>query len=349
MTREEVVAAASRARVDEIAYRLPGGWDARVGEGGTNLSGGERQRVSIARALLKDAPIVLLDEATSALDVGNEIAIGEAIDRIRADRTLIIIAHRLQTIMTAEKIIMLAGDGSISETGTHTELLAAHGSYARYWTERVDATGWQLTPTDATPIPDSDGRSPTMPATTPKPPTSMPAGGATRPSLSVRFSARDLVSAAIFAVIYFVIVFAIAMLGIISPLVMLLTLPLSAIAAGIPYMLFLTRARHPGMTTLFGIVLGLLDLMIGHPLAGGLAGHDCGVRARRPDPVGRQIPLHVGGDLDLHCLFLLVDWPVDPLLRQPRRVPPIRSHVGHGRWLPCGLRADRLRPGRPRR
>lgn len=149
MTREEVIAAASRARVDEIAYRLPGGWDARVGEGGTNLSGGERQRVSIARALLKDAPIVLLDEATSALDVGNEIAIGEAIDRIRADRTLIVVAHRLQTIMTAEKIIMLAGDGSISETGTHTELLAAHGSYARYWTERVDATGWQLTPTDA--------------------------------------------------------------------------------------------------------------------------------------------------------------------------------------------------------
>ena len=83
------------------------------------------------------------------LDVGNEIAIGEAIDRIRADRTLIVVAHRLQTIMTAEKIIMLAGDGSISETGTHTELLAAHGSYARYWTERVDATGWQLTPTDA--------------------------------------------------------------------------------------------------------------------------------------------------------------------------------------------------------
>ncbi|MGO1174663.1 MAG: MptD family putative ECF transporter S component [Brevibacterium aurantiacum] len=107
-----------------------------------------------------------------------------------------------------------------------------------------------------------------MPATTPKPPTSMPAGGATRPSLSVRFSARDLVSVAIFSVIYFVIVFAIAMLGIISPLVMLLTLPLSAIAAGIPYMLFLTRARHPGMTTLFGIVLGLLDLMIGHPWQG---------------------------------------------------------------------------------
>ena len=79
--RDEVIAAATRARVDEIVERLPGGWDARVGEGGSNLSGGERQRISIARALLKDAPIVLLDEATSALDIGNEIAIGHAIDQ----------------------------------------------------------------------------------------------------------------------------------------------------------------------------------------------------------------------------------------------------------------------------
>lgn len=86
-----------------------------------------------------------------------------------------------------------------------------------------------------------------------------------RPPFSLRFSARELLSVAIFAVIYFVVVFAVAMLGIISPLVMLLTLPLSAIAAGIPYMLFLTRVRHAGMVTLFGAVLGLLYLMIGHP------------------------------------------------------------------------------------
>ena len=145
LSREEVIAAATRARVDEIVARLPGGWDARVGEGGSNLSGGERQRVSIARALLKDAPIVLLDEATSALDIGNEIAIGDAIDSIRAGRTLVVVAHRLQTIMTADQIIMLDGDGGIRESGNHVELLAAGGAYARYWRERVDAAGWQLT------------------------------------------------------------------------------------------------------------------------------------------------------------------------------------------------------------
>lgn len=145
LSRDEVIAAATRARVDEIAQRLPDGWDAHVGEGGSNLSGGERQRVSIARALLKDAPIVLLDEATSALDIGNEIAIGEAIDAIRAERTLIVVAHRLQTIMTADRIIMLDGDGGIRESGTHAELLALGGAYARYWRERAHAAGWQLT------------------------------------------------------------------------------------------------------------------------------------------------------------------------------------------------------------
>jgi len=93
-----------------------------------------------------------------------------------------------------------------------------------------------------------------------------PALAAERSSFAVRFSARDLVNVAIFAVIYFVIVFVIAMLGIISPLVMLITLPLGVIAAGIPYLLFLTRVRHAGMVTLFGVVIGLLYLMMGHPL-----------------------------------------------------------------------------------
>ena len=144
LSRDEVIAAATRARVDEIVERLPGGWDARVGEAGSNLSGGERQRISIARALLKDAPIMLLDEATSALDIGNEIAIGQAIDQARAGRTLIVVAHRLQTIMTADQIIMLDDAGGIRESGTHAELLDADGAYAHYWRERVDAAGWQL-------------------------------------------------------------------------------------------------------------------------------------------------------------------------------------------------------------
>ncbi|MDA2811123.1 MptD family putative ECF transporter S component [Nocardiopsis sp. RSe5-2] len=101
-----------------------------------------------------------------------------------------------------------------------------------------------------------------MPETTPP---MTPAGPQARTPFRVHFSARDLVSVAIFAVIYFVVVFAIAMLGVVSPLVMLLTLPLSVLAGGIPYMLFLTRVRHAGMTTLFGVVLGLLNMMVGHP------------------------------------------------------------------------------------
>src|SRR5690606_26570777 len=115
----------------------------RVGEGGAALSGGERQRVSIARALLKDAPIVLLDEATAAIDPENEVLFHDALRALTAERTLLVIAHRLQTIAEADQILVL-GAGTVAERGTHDELLALGGRYAAFWSQRTRAAGWRL-------------------------------------------------------------------------------------------------------------------------------------------------------------------------------------------------------------
>ena len=142
-SEQDVLAAARRARVDEIADRLPFGLASRVGEGGAALSGGERQRVSIARAILKDAPIVLLDEATAALDPVNEAAVLDALQELRRNKTVIIVAHRMQTVRAADQILVL-GDGRIVEQGTHDDLLASNGRYAAFWTERARAAGWRL-------------------------------------------------------------------------------------------------------------------------------------------------------------------------------------------------------------
>ncbi|WP_329376910.1 ABC transporter ATP-binding protein/permease [Streptomyces sp. NBC_01351] len=131
-TETEVRAAAAAARLDEVVDRLPDGWATGVGEGGARLSGGERQRVSIARALLKDAPIVLLDEVTSALDPVNEAAVHTGIERLMAGRTVMMVAHRMRTVQHADRIVFLDA-GHIVEEGGHDELLRRGGRYADFW------------------------------------------------------------------------------------------------------------------------------------------------------------------------------------------------------------------------
>ncbi|WP_327392376.1 ABC transporter ATP-binding protein/permease [Streptomyces sp. NBC_01186] len=128
----EVRAAATAARLDEVIERLPGGWAANVGEGGALLSGGERQRVSIARALLKNATIVLLDEVTSALDPVNEAAVHEGIERLMAGRTVVMVAHRMRTVRRADRVVFLDGGRTVEE-GSHDELLRHGGRYADFW------------------------------------------------------------------------------------------------------------------------------------------------------------------------------------------------------------------------
>ncbi|MDO4800079.1 MAG: ABC transporter ATP-binding protein [Bacillota bacterium] len=130
VTREDVIAAAKKARCHDFIMKLEHGYDTIVGEGGSTLSGGEKQRISIARAILKDAPLILLDEATAGIDPENEKFIQEAIDELVRDRTLVVIAHRLATIRKADNIVYLE-DGKIVEQGTHDELLALGGQYKR--------------------------------------------------------------------------------------------------------------------------------------------------------------------------------------------------------------------------
>ena len=142
-TDKEVLAAAKLANCEEFAEKLPDKWNTTIGENGCALSGGERQRISIARAFLKDASIILLDEATASLDVENETAIQEALSRLIKDKTVLIIAHRMRTVSSADKIVVLK-DGTVAEQGSPAQLLHKGGIFSHMVQLQTKSQGWSL-------------------------------------------------------------------------------------------------------------------------------------------------------------------------------------------------------------
>jgi ABC-type multidrug transport system fused ATPase/permease subunit len=140
---DEIRAAAKAANVNEFAERFPDGYQSRIGERGVRLSGGQKQRISIARAILKDAPILILDEATSSVDAETEGLIQEALSRLTRDRTTIVIAHRLSTVRRADRIVVLR-DARVAESGSHDELMARDGWYADMVKRQEVFRDWRL-------------------------------------------------------------------------------------------------------------------------------------------------------------------------------------------------------------
>jgi len=142
-TLEEVIEVFKKARCHDFIMDLEKGYDTVIGEGGSTLSGGEKQRISIARAMLKDAPIILLDEATASLDPDNERYIQEAINELVKNKTLIIIAHRLSTIKNADNILVI-DKGKVIEEGKHNELISKKGKYYKLWKRRIQSSSWKV-------------------------------------------------------------------------------------------------------------------------------------------------------------------------------------------------------------
>ena len=142
-TDKEVLAAARAANCDEFVRKMPNGYHTPIGENGARLSGGERQRISIARALLKDAPIVLLDEATASLDVENETRVQGALSRLLAGKTVLVIAHRMRTVAGADHIVVLE-NGRVAQQGSPAQLMAEGGLYRRMVELQQESAQWRL-------------------------------------------------------------------------------------------------------------------------------------------------------------------------------------------------------------
>lgn len=142
-TMEEIIEVAKRARCHEFISALPDGYNTVIGEGGASISGGERQRIAIARAMLKDAPVIILDEATANIDPENEKELTEAVSSLTESKTVIMIAHRLKTVQNADRIYVIDG-GKIAQQGTHKELIQEDGIYRRFVVERQKAVGWKI-------------------------------------------------------------------------------------------------------------------------------------------------------------------------------------------------------------
>ncbi len=140
---DKVIEAAKKARCHDFIMSLPDGYETVIGEGGASLSGGEKQRISIARAIMKDAPVIILDEATANVDPENEAELTKAIGELTKNKTIVMIAHRLKTVRHADQIVVVS-DGKIVQKGTHEELAAKDGIYRDFVTERKEAVSWKI-------------------------------------------------------------------------------------------------------------------------------------------------------------------------------------------------------------